>query len=145
MAKKTVWDLLDELEEASEELVESLVEEMREDIRRILRTYPAHVYGTYEACLTQEPAYTVNETEDEYRIVVDLPYADPNKIRLKLVGRTLLVSAQTSREVNGRCVVFEARIPLNRPVDRERSSARFAKGLLIVKLKKQSGVEVELE
>lgn len=145
MTKKTVWDLIDELEEASQELVESIVEDIRQDLRRVLDSYPTHVYGAYETCLTQRPAYTVSETDDKYRIVIDLPYVDQKTIRLRLVGRTLHVQAQTSREINGRCVVFEAKIRLDKPIDKEKSGARFTRGLLVVDLKKQKQVNIEVD
>lgn len=121
------------------------MEEIRQDLQKIARTYPPHVYGTYEACLTQEPAYTVSETDEEYRIVVDLPYTDQNNIHLKLVGRSLIVQARTSREVNGRCVVLQAKIPLDKPIDKEKSTARFARGILVVNLKKQKEVNIRVE
>jgi len=139
---RSIWDILDELEEASDELLEDTIEEMREELRRVIKQSTPHVYGTYEACPAQEPAYSVNEMDDEYRVVVDLPYVDPNKISLKLSGRTLILRALTQREINGRCVSFEAKIQLQKPVDKNQSSAHFARGLLVVRLKKQKGVNI---
>jgi len=143
--RRSVWDLLDELEQASEELVESVMEDLREEIRAIVTSHPPHVYGTYEACLTQEPAYSVYETDEEYRVVVDLPYVDPSKVKLRLVGRTLFLEALTQREINGRCVSFQAKITLQKPVDRKQSVARLVRGMLVVNLKKLKEVDIHVD
>ncbi|MEM0271227.1 MAG: Hsp20/alpha crystallin family protein [Thermoprotei archaeon] len=143
--RRSVWDLFEELEEESEELLESVLNDLREELKSIVSSQPTHVYGSYEACLTQQPAYSVNETEEGYRIVVDLPYVDPSKVSLRLAGRTLVVEAPTQRVINGRCVTFYVKIPLNKPVDRKQSGARLVNGVLVVNLKKLSEVNIPVE
>ncbi len=143
--RRSIWDLLEDLDRATDEFMEEVVEDLRSQLNMILSSQPAHVYGVYEACLAQEPAYTLSETQDEYRLIVDLPYVDPEKISLRLAGKTLTVEAPTKKEVNGRCVTFQAKIRLPKPVDRQHSVARFAGGFLVVKLKKQREVGIQVD
>jgi len=138
MNRRTIFDIIDELEKQSERLTEEILEDMRKTLEEIRTFHTSAIYGYEEICAVQEPASQIKETESEIKIVVDLPFVKPENISIRLTQSYLLVEAKTDKWIRGKCIILRKVIRLNTPVDKKQSSARFWNGKLSITLKKKS-------
>lgn len=92
------------------------------------------------------PRVDLSETEKEYKVVAELPGMDEKDIELTLDGDTLIISGEKKAETEDKGKnyhriersfgSFYRAIPLPTPVEEDKVSADFKKGVLTVTLPK---------
>lgn len=104
--------------------------------------------GTYPAATGFTPAVDVRETEDEIRVMAELPGLEPADVDVSIENNVLTISGEKKHEVEEgeedspfhlierRYGRFERSFTLPRTVDADSISARFLNGVLTVTLPK---------
>ncbi len=97
------------------------------------------------------PRLDLIETEDDIRVVMDLPGVDPNLIQVSIIGNMLTIKghkpptptqAEHTVHLNERTQGdFERSVPMPTPVNTEDISAESKNGVLTVLLMKSAGAK----
>jgi HSP20 family molecular chaperone IbpA len=105
---------------------------------------------------TIEPLCNVFVAPDEVIVTADLPFSEPNSIKVEPVDeKTLEISAKIKRRVccedlgivhqRGEFSTFNCQIHIPVRVDTEKKQVKFKKGMLEVRLPKKKGYEIKVE
>ncbi len=117
------------------------IDRLFEDFARTFRTFglPAATAGLL-------PEVDLTETEDDYRITVELPGVDPKDVEVEVRGDLLVIRGEKRDEheergenrhfVERRFGRFERMIRLPAEVDLDKAEATFDKGVLTIRLPK---------
>lgn len=140
--RRSIFELINEYVERMEALAEDLLPTERPswDVQ-------AH---------TIEPLCNVFVTPDEVIVTADLPFSDPDSIKIEPIDRNILeVSAKIKRKVccedlgiiyqRGEFSTFNCQIRIPVPVNLEKREAKFKKGILEVRLPRKKGYEIKVE
>ena len=89
--------------------------------------------------------YDVQETNEYYRLHLDIPGVDPKNIRLKIQEQTLSVSAAESKEANNwkQSRSFNTSFSLPAHVDAGKISANVENGVMDIILPKKQTAQVK--
>jgi HSP20 family protein len=139
------FDLFDEIDEQTDEFIEETLEEMKHIIKRFGPAYENRIYGDERVCSIHRPATHITETDESVVITVDLPFVKPEDIRIRLRAHTLFIEATTQKLVQGKCIIFRITVPVAQPIEKEKSSAKFQRGVLRIELKKEKRAEIKVE
>ncbi len=103
-------------------------------------------YGNLSATVW-EPAADIYENEKQVMILVDMAGVDPDRVRITLENRCILITGERPRPSPPGVVrihqmeidagLFERRIPLPGPVDFDSSQCTYKNGLLRIVLPKK--------
>lgn len=140
--RRSIFDLINEYVEEVESLADQLlpVERQSWDVR----------------ASTLEPLCNVSVKPDEVVVTADLPFSDPDSIRVEpLDEKTLEISAKIVRRVccedlgiihqRGEFSTFKCQTHIPVAVDAEKRTKRFKKGILEVRLPRKKGHEIRVE
>jgi HSP20 family molecular chaperone IbpA len=140
--RRSIFELINEYVEKMESLAEELLPTERPswDIQ-------AH---------TIEPLCNVFVTPEEVIVTADLPFSDPDSIKVEPIDRnTLEISAKIKRKVccedlgiihqRGEFSTFNCQIRIPVSVILEKREAKFKKGILEVRLPRKKGYEIKVE
>lgn len=105
---------------------------------------------------TLEPLCNVSVTPDEVVVTADLPFSDPDSIRVEPVDQsTLEITARIVRRVccedlgivheRGEFSTFKCQTHIPVAVDVKKRTKRFKKGILEVRLPRKKGYEIKVE
>jgi HSP20 family protein len=136
-----ISDYMEDLEALSEDLFES---EMTERPSWDLRS----------CCI--EPLCNVSEAAGEVVVTADLPYTDPDTIKVEQIdGNTLEISADIKRKIDfnefgvthrqGEFQHFRCQVNIPVPVDVKRMKTKFKRGILTVHLPRKKGYRIKVE
>lgn len=142
--RRSIFDVISEymegLEALSEELGDALFEGPSWDMK--------------SCCI--EPLCNVTVTDEEVIVTADLPYTDPDKIKVEPVAKDLLeIKAEIKRKVGfhefgithrqGEFQFFRCvnRIPV--AVDLKKMKTKFKRGILEVRLPRKKGIKVHVK
>jgi HSP20 family protein len=136
-----ISDYLEDLETLSEELGEVAMAE--------------HPSWDLRACCI-EPLCSVFVTPDEVVVTADLPYTDPDTIKVKQVNRdTLEIRAEMKRKIRfnefgithrqGEFQFFRCPTHIPVSVDAKRMKTKFKRGILEVHLPRKKGYRIKVE
>lgn len=128
--------------------VGSLRREMDRLFDRFFGAGEAASGGELSRAMRWMPSLDVAETEKEVTVRAELPGVDPKDIDISISGQTLTVSGE-KKEVterrgessfhSERCFgAFRRTVPLPVPVDEEKASAEYKKGVLTIRLTKSA-------
>lgn len=108
-----------------------------------------------EAC-TLEPLYNIFITPDEAVVTVDLPYTEPQAIKVEAISEDQIeITAKMKRKVcfddfgithrKGEFSSFrcQARIPV--PIDTKRMKIQFKRGILEIRLPRRKGYKIRVK
>jgi len=140
--RRSIFELIHEYMEEMESLAEELLptEQPTWDIQ-------AH---------TIEPLCNVFVAPDEVIVTADLPFSEPDSIKVEPIDRkTLEISAKMKRRVccddlgifhqTGEFSTFNCQTRIPVPVDLGRRKAKFKKGILEIRLPRKKGYEIKVE
>lgn len=140
--RKSIFDLISEYVEEMESLADELspIEHPSWDI----------------GARTIEPLCNVSVTPDEVIVTADLPFSDPDSVKVEPVDeKTLQISATIKRRVccedlgiihqRGEFVAFNCRTRIPVAVEVKKRTKRFKKGILEVRLPRKKGYEIKIE
>ncbi len=143
--KRPIFELMSEymedFEMMAEELIESaVVERPTWDVR--------------SKCL--EPLRNVFVTADEVIVTADLPYAEPETVKVEAISRDLIeIAAKMKREIRfhdfgithrkGEFSSFRCQTRIPVPVDTKRMEIRFKRGVLEVHLPRKRGYPIRVK
>lgn len=140
--RRSIFDLISEYVEEVESLADQLlpVERQSWDIK----------------ASTLEPLCNVSVTPDEVVVTADLPFSDPDSIKVEPVDEeTLEISAKIVRRVccedlgiihqRGEFSTFKCQTHIPVAVDTRKRTKRFKKGILEVRLPRKRGHEIRVE
>jgi HSP20 family protein len=85
------------------------------------------------------PQLDLYESDDEYLIVVDLPGARAESLKVRVAGRELELRAERGQSLNGThapSTAFERRMQLPGDVDANSAKARLKDGVLDIRIAK---------
>jgi HSP20 family molecular chaperone IbpA len=105
---------------------------------------------------TIEPLCNVAVTPDEVIVTADLPFSDPDSLRVEPVDeKTLELSAKIGRRVccedlgivhqKGEFSTFNCHVRIPVAVDMEQRKTRLTKGILEVRLPRKKGTAIKVE
>ena len=105
---------------------------------------------------TIQPLCNVSVTPDEVVVTADLPFSDPDSVKIEPSDeRTLEISAKIGRRVcckdlgivhqRGEFSTFNCQTRIPVAVDMKRRTKRFKKGILEVRLPRKKGYEIRVE
>ena len=97
------------------------------EIERMMEGMGGHIDAA-DAGFGDDAHVSVYETDEEIRVVADLPGVDREGLRIKCDGRHVTISASTSASE------YEERIELPGRVDEHSASASFNNGILEITL-----------
>ena len=97
------------------------------EIERMMEDMGGHIDAA-DAGFGDDAHVSVYETDEEIRVVADLPGVDRDGLRIKCDGRHVTISASTSSSE------YEERIELPGRVDEHSASASFNNGILEITL-----------
>jgi len=136
-----ISDYLEDLETLSEELGEvAMAEHPSWDLR--------------SCCI--EPLCSVFVAADEVVVTADLPYTDPDKVKVEQVNRnTLEIKAEMKRKISfhefgvthrkGEFQFFRCLTHIPVSVDAKKMRTRFKRGILEVHLPRKRGIRIPVE
>jgi len=140
--RRSIFDLISDYVEEMESLADDLlsVERPSWDVR----------------ASTIQPLCNVSVAQDEVVVTADLPFSDPDSIKIELSDeRTLEISAKIRRRVccedlgiihqRGEFSTFNCQTRIPVAVDMKRRTKRFKKGILEVRLPRKKGYEIKVE
>jgi HSP20 family molecular chaperone IbpA len=140
--RRSIFELINEYVEKMESLAEELLPTERPSWDIQARTI--------------EPLCNVFVTPKEVIVTADLPFSDPDSIKVAPIDRnTLEISAKIKRRVccedlgiihqRGEFSNFNCQIRIPVPVNLEKQEAKFKKGILEVRLPRKKGYEIKVE
>jgi HSP20 family molecular chaperone IbpA len=140
--RRSIFDLINEYMEEMETMAEELMPMERPSWDITTRTI--------------EPLCNVFVAPDEVIVTADLPFSEPNSIKVEPVDeKTLEISAKIKRRVccedlgivhqRGEFSTFNCQILIPVRVDTEKKQVKFKKGMLEVRLPKKKGYEIKVE
>jgi HSP20 family protein len=162
--KEPFDDMIKRFEESIPEEFEGLVQEEKTPLG-VSRRYGPFVYGfsytaesgkepvfrefgnikpSYkgiEPSLGREPLVDLMSEKDRYKIFVELPGVDKEKVKLDVAEDSVQIKTEDEKK-------FYKMIPLDSPVDTESSKATYKNGVLtleLVKKEKRKGKEIKIE
>ncbi len=105
---------------------------------------------------TIEPLCNVSVTPNQVIVTADLPFSDPNSIKVEPIDEeTLEISARMKRRVccedlgimhqKGEFSTFNCQTHIPVPVDTDKRKVKFKKGILEVRLPRKKGYEIKVE
>ena len=140
--RRSIFELINEYIEKMESLAEGLLptEQPSWDIQT----------------RTIEPLCNVFVTPEEVIVTADLPFSDPDSIKVEPIDRnTLEIIAKIKRKVRcedlgivhqrGEFSTFNCQTRIPVPVDMKKRKAKFKKGILEVWLPRKKGYEIKVE
>jgi len=142
--RRSIFDIMreymEEFEQVAEEFFESLHEEPTWDVK--------------SCCL--KPLFNVSVGPDRVIVTADLPYANPESIRINEVREDLIeICADMRVKVNfenfgithrkGEFSSFRCQVPIPVPVDTSRAKTQFTQGILEIILPRKKGYTIKIE
>lgn len=142
--RRSIFDIMREYMEEFEQAAEEMFE--------IFRQKPTWDVDAHSL----EPLCDVSVSSDKVIVTADLPYVDPESIKIDGVTDDLIeITAKMRIKVNferlgvthrkGEFSCFSCRVPLPVPVDISRASARFRRGILEITLPRKRGYSIKVE
>ncbi len=98
------------------------------EIERMMEEMTGGVHGAGNAGFGSDAHVSIYDSDDEIRVVADLPAVEKDDIEIKCDGRHVTVSASTARSD------YEERIELPARVDEHSATASFNNGILEITL-----------
>ncbi len=140
--RRSIFELINEYVEEMEALAEELL-----PIQHPSWNIEAH---------TIEPLCNVSVAPSQVVVTADLPFSDPNSIKVEPVdNKTLEISAKMKRQVccedlgiihhKGQFSTFNCQTHIPVPVDMKKRNVKFKKGILEVRLPRKKGYEIKVE
>ncbi|MEM3857014.1 MAG: Hsp20/alpha crystallin family protein [Thermoprotei archaeon] len=124
-----------QLEEESDALFEEMIEDMEGLVHMAMKSDPFMFSAAPQICTVQKPAFQISKSDNELRILVDLPYVDPKTVEVKIAPRRLWLRALTREDYKPR-IRFELDLALPSEVKLEETAAKLHGEVLDLKLKK---------
>lgn len=140
--RRSIFDLINEYVEEMEALAEELL--------------PFERPSWNVEAQTIEPLCNVFVTPNQVIVTADLPFSDPNSIKVEPIDeKTLEITARMKRRVccedlgimheKGEFSTFNCQTRIPVPVDTEKRKVKFKKGILEVRLPRKKGYEIRVE
>ncbi len=140
--RRSIFDLIDEYMEEMESLAEALL--------------PTEQPSWNISTRTIEPLCNVFITSNEVIVTADLPFSDPNSIKVDPIDQeTLEISAKMKRKVccedlgiihqKGEFSTFNCQTYIPVAVNMEKRKAKFKRGFLEVRLPRKKSYEIKVE
>ncbi len=140
--RRSIFDLINEYVEEMESLAEELLPPER----------PSWDIQTH----TIEPLCNVSVTPDEVIVTADLPFSEPDSIKVEPVDqKTLEIHSTIKRKVccndlgishqKGEFSTFNCQTRIPVPVDMNKRKGRFKKGILEIRLPRKKGYEIKIK
>lgn len=140
--RRSIFDLINEYVEEMEALAEELL--------------PFERPSWNVEAQTIEPLCNVFVTPNQVIVTADLPFSDPNSIKVEPIDeKTLEITARMKRRVccedlgimheKGEFSTFNCQTRIPVPVDTEKRKVKFKKGILEVRLPRKKGYELRVE
>ncbi len=140
--RRSVFDLIGEYVDEMESWVEELM----------VSKQPSWNINTN----TIEPLCNVDITHDEVVVTADLPFSDPESVRVELLEKgTLEIKARIKRRIccndlgiihqSGEFYTFSCKVRIPVPVDMDKKKEKVKKGILEVRLPRKKGYEIKVE
>ncbi|MCL5788559.1 MAG: Hsp20/alpha crystallin family protein [Candidatus Marsarchaeota archaeon] len=143
--RRSVLDILEDLEEESEEFMDEVMREMGSLIDQINASSPMMRHGLPQSCIVQRPAHQVYRDDKYFTVVVDLPYVEPGRVNVKIHGRNLKLKALSNRRYMEREICLQLSITLPEDVEVEESNARLSDGVLVIRLRRKGPTEIKID
>ena len=103
-------------------------EDIFSEIERMMEEMTGGVSGAHASGFGGDAHVSVYETDDEIRLVADLPGVDKEALDIKCDGRNVTISASTAHSD------YEERVELPDRVDEHSATATFNNGVLEINL-----------
>ncbi len=140
--RRSVFDLIGEYIDEMESWVEELM----------VSKQPSWNINTN----TIEPLCNVDITRDEVVVTADLPFSDPESVKVELLDKgTLEIKAKIKRRIccndlgiihqSGEFYTFSCEVRIPVPVDMDKKKEKVKKGILEVRLPRKKGYEIKVE
>ncbi|UCE96863.1 MAG: Hsp20/alpha crystallin family protein [Candidatus Bathyarchaeota archaeon] len=135
------------------DLIHEYLEEIKELTEELL---PSERPSWDIESLTIEPLCNVSVTPNEVIVTADLPFTDPNSVKVEPVdSMTLEISAKIERRIccedlgithqEGEFSAFNCQTRIPVPVEMKKRKSKFKKGILEVRLPRKKGYEIKVE
>jgi len=120
-----------------------------------------------ELMVSKQPSWNINTntieflcnvdiTHDEVVVTADLPFSDPESVRVELLDKgTLEIKARIKRRIccndlgiihqSGEFYTFSCKVRIPVPVDMDKKKEKVKKGILEVRLPRKKGYEIKVE
>jgi len=139
--RRSIFDVINKYVEEMEALVEELL--------------PTEKPSWNIKARTIEPLCNVFITPEEVIITADLPFSDPDSVKVEPIDkRTLEISAKMKQRIccedlgiihqKGEFSTFNCQTHIPVPVNMEKREAKFKKGILEVRLPRKKGYEIKI-
>lgn len=137
------------------DLIDEYFEDVEKRMKRLSETLVERPSWNQKAC-TMEPLRDMMITPTEVVVTVDLPYTEENTIQVKPIDENILeISAKMKRKIRfdelgithhkGEFQKFHCQMQIPVPVHADEMKMRFKKGILEIRLPRQSEYAIPVE